>query len=945
MQRPLFIVHCERVRKTKWYYVKFPINDQLINRIKALPKETRKWNPKTICWKIDTESLYALIKSYRKSTRIHFDFGNEDSRRIFIEQIKQLELAEIEKRKFIAELNVKKEHWVKFKQELEEKYVEYSEKLHALLKEGIKLYPHQIVASMFMNVTRNTLISHEMGLGKAQDLDSELVTPNGMVRMGDIKVGDNVIGSDGKPKKVLGVYPQGLKNIYEITFNDGVTARSCDEHLWDVNTYIRNWRGNPFMTKTLKEIMDEGLQFENGNNKWYIPIVKPIEFEERELKIDPYILGCLLGDGSLTVLNSIGFSSMDVELINEMSLRLPENHNMVISGKSVKDYYLTADGKNNLINQELKKYGLKGSNSHTKYIPNDYKYSSIQQRLEILQGILDTDGHSRKDSIVELTLASKQLIDDVQFIVQSLGGIGRIKEKCIKYKGEERCYWRIHIKLPPEFTPFKLQRKIETFVATTKYPPNRAIVGIKYIGKREAQCILIDSDDHLYCTNNCILTHNTLSAILYVEMNGFEKVVVITPNSLKFNFYGEVKKFTDSSAHIVNWKKNDCGIENAKYVIINYDFFNPAVKSGRFQKKWDKLDIDKIDAVICDESQKLKNTKTNIYKNFDKTFKKSRFKADKISKIFLSGTPAPNRAYELYTVLNQISPLEFPTKTYFQEYYCGMTYDVDAGWGYHANTAEQKFEELYHKIAPYTHRKRKIDALKDLPDKTYQRIILEMTDDEQQTYEEIEAGVANEFVEHPNGNPLTIMIRLRQYLALLKVKHVTELIDNVFNAGEKVVVVDYFKDSLYELDKKLGDTAALHTGDQSVEERADIVKRFQDPVSNTRAFLGSIQTCNYGLTLTAASKLFIITLPYSVGEYDQVSDRLHRIGQKNAVNIYPLIFPDTIDDYIFSAIESKRKEIVKVIDNEDYESNVGESVLSEVIDRIKKKYGKQENLD
>jgi SWI/SNF-related matrix-associated actin-dependent regulator 1 of chromatin subfamily A len=94
------------------------------------------------------------------------------------------------------------------------------------------------------------------------------------------------------------------------------------------------------------------------------------------------------------------------------------------------------------------------------------------------------------------------------------------------------------------------------------------------------------------------------------------------------------------------------------------------------------------------------------------------------------------------------------------------------------------------------------------------------------------------------------------------------------------------------------------------------------------------------LTLTAASKLFLMTLPYSVGEYDQVSDRLHRITQKNVVNIYPLIFPDTIDDYVYSLIESKRKEIVKVMDNEDYKSKVSESVLSDVIKIIKEKHGK-----
>jgi SNF2 family DNA or RNA helicase len=94
------------------------------------------------------------------------------------------------------------------------------------------------------------------------------------------------------------------------------------------------------------------------------------------------------------------------------------------------------------------------------------------------------------------------------------------------------------------------------------------------------------------------------------------------------------------------------------------------------------------------------------------------------------------------------------------------------------------------------------------------------------------------------------------------------------------------------------------------------------------------------LTLTAADKLFILTLPFSVGEYDQVADRLHRIGQKNVVNIYPLMFRDTIDDYVYSAIENKRAEIVKVIDNEDYKSDVTESVLTEVIERIKRKHGR-----
>jgi hypothetical protein len=939
ISQPVFVVRCERISKRLAYYVSFPINDQLTQRIKELPDDTRKWNAFAKMWEITTPSLFTLIRKYKGSNKIHFDFGTEESRKVFIAQIKKIEIAEAEKRKFIADLNVKKEHWVAYKEELETKYIEYSDKMHALLNEGVKLYPHQIVAAMFMNVTRNTLISHEMGLGKAQPLYSELLTPNGWIQMGDINVDDYVIGSDGKPKKVLSVFPQGVKDIYEVCFNDGTSTRCCDEHLWNVNTYIRNWRKNPFQTKSLHDIMNEGITFKNGNHKHYIPIVKPIEFEKRDLKIDPYVLGCLLGDGCIVVKNSIGFSSGDKEIIDEISRRLPMNHNMILNSTSEIDYYLTADGKNNYINHALKFHCLKGCDSYSKFIPHIYKISSIEQRLELLQGILDTDGHSRKDGIIELTLASKLLIEDVQFIVQSLGGIGRVHEKWVKYEGVKRLYWRLTIKLPPEFIPFKLKRKIETFVAPTKYLPNRAISEVKYIGKELAQCILIDSDDHLYVTDNCILTHNTLSAILYCEMNGFEKVVVVTPNSLKFNFFNEVEKFTKSNSHIIGWRKNKCSIDDAKYVIVNYDYFNPSSKD-KFHDKWKKLKLGAIDAVICDESQKLKNTKANTYKNFKRTFNKNIFKGDKVSKIFLSGTPAPNRAFELYTILNQISPTDFSTKKYFYQYYCGMTYDYNSGWGYITDSAEQRLEELYHKIAPYAHRKRKFEVLTDLPDKIYQRVILEMDEKEYDTYDKIEEGVANEFLEHPTRNPLTIMLRLRQYTASLKVKHIMELVDNILETGEKVVIVDFFKDSLYELKEKLGDVAALHTGDQKDDERADIVKMFQDPDSYLKVFLGSIQTCGYGLTLTAASKLFITTLPYSVGDYDQVSDRLHRIGQKAVVNIYPLIFRDTIDDYVFSAIERKRKEIVKVIDNEDYESNVGESVLAEVIQKIKNKHKK-----
>jgi SNF2 family DNA or RNA helicase len=443
---------------------------------------------------------------------------------------------------------------------------------------------------------------------------------------------------------------------------------------------------------------------------------------------------------------------------------------------------------------------------------------------------------------------------------------------------------------------------------------------------------------------NLLLSHDmgigkSLTSIAYCEMSGFKKVFVITPNSLKFNYYNEVEKFTESKSHIVNWKKNKHTIEEAKYIIVNYEFFNP---SKNFKEKWDKLNIKQIDCLIADECHRLKNTKTNLYKNYKKTFSKNIFTDGNPSKLFLSGTPAPNRAYELYSVMNQISGIDFPTKKHFYEYYCGMTYDMYNGWGYVTNSENTKFEELYHKIAPYTHRKRKEEVLTDLPDKISQKVYLELSDAEIKKYKQVEGDVVDEFIIHEPGRHLTIMGKLRQYLSSIKINHLHGLITDIIeNTEEKIVIVDTYKKSLYELKEMFGDVAGLHTGDQSVEERNVIVDNFQNPDGQIRVFLGSIQTCNYGLTLTAANKLFILTLPYTPGEYDQVSSRLHRIGQKDTVHIYPLIFGDTIDEYTYELIEDKKRELSIIMDNKDHVDGTTTSVFGDLVNQLVKKYGKK----
>lgn len=409
-------------------------------------------------------------------------------------------------------------------------------------------------------------------------------------------------------------------------------------------------------------------------------------------------------------------------------------------------------------------------------------------------------------------------------------------------------------------------------------------------------------------------TGKSITSIAYVEMNQFNKVLVITPNSLKFNYYNEVLKFTNSKAHIVNWNKNQYSIEDSKYVIVNYEYFNSSDKS-RADEKFNLLKIGKannlkIDAIICDECQKLKNTSSNIYKNFKKYFGRYRK-----SKVFMSGTPMNNRVYELYTILNQISPTDFPTKSHFYSYYCGMEYDLNGfGWN-HIDTI--KFDELYDKIKPFVYRKRKDEVLDDLPEKIFETINLELTHSENKKYENIEAATIETIFGsyQEKKNRLTILLELRQYLSSIKFNKIKEMIDSIIDNNEKVVIIDVFKDSLNKIKEIYGDSAVLHTGDFSTEERSEMVKKFQDENSNVKIFLGSFSTSSVGLTLTSASKMFILTLPFSIGEYNQVTDRIHRIGQNKSVNIYPVIVNDTIDNYIFNMLESKLYETTKILDN------------------------------
>ncbi len=437
-------------------------------------------------------------------------------------------------------------------------------------------------------------------------------------------------------------------------------------------------------------------------------------------------------------------------------------------------------------------------------------------------------------------------------------------------------------------------------------------------------------------------TGKTLMGILATEMYGkdIKKVLVICPNSLKFNWAMEVIKFCGQPYYLLNEKKKDTNkytIDQAKYFIVNYDYFNNNVFSQ--QQKILKFGLDKIDMLICDESHKLKNTGSNTVRNILKCFRnKCRYV------LLLTGTPMPNKAEELYVQLNFLNPDDFSSKNKFYTEYCGLRFDVNTlSWDINNNP---DFDRIHEKLDDVMFRVRKKDVLKDLPDLVVNKIFLDMTPEQEKEYYKLE----NEFrsvdwntmgeMVFDQAPTLIIMNKLRQYTSSIKLDTVRELIANFNDEGNKVLVFDCFKKPLYALNDLVG-SSNVYSGDIDAQARQELVTLFQKPESKELMnLLITMQSGNFGITLTEASNILVLNQSLVPSENDQCYARAHRIGQKNCVMVYIIIFKNTIDEHIDSIVGKKQLGISKVVDGEEFKDQSNKSTVGELLSLFKQKYSK-----
>ncbi|MBC9723545.1 helicase-related protein [Streptomyces sp. TRM68367] len=385
----------------------------------------------------------------------------------------------------------------------------FDDRLPFTLTEGQQRVSKDIFDDLATEHPMHRLLQGEVGSGKAQPLDSLVLTPAGFRRMGEMKAGDEIIVPDGEIALVDGVFPQGERDVWRLILSDGSSVECDDEHLWIVGTscgWPRRQAPNVMTTREIRMDLFEP----DGSSKWYLPAAAPVDLgDDSGLPLDPYLFGLLLGNGSFR--HNLRLSTIDDEIRDAVATVVgPECRLVPVKGSRCDvTIQLTrrAGGVRNPVIQTLRDLNLWGVTAHGKLVPDEFKNTSIKNRLALLQGLLDTDGTIHTDGLtISLCSASRRLADDVAWLVRSLGGRARVLPK--------KAAFNVSVALPDEYAPFRLTRKAERVRPRPKYNTfRRGIRAIEYVGQKPVQCISIAHPSHAYVTDNFTVTHNTMVAL------------------------------------------------------------------------------------------------------------------------------------------------------------------------------------------------------------------------------------------------------------------------------------------------------------------------------------------------------------------------------------------------------------------------------------------------
>jgi replicative DNA helicase len=371
------------------------------------------------------------------------------------------------------------------------------------------------------------IVAGRPSMGKAQPLDAKVLTSSGWKRMGDLSEGEPLASVDGKASFVSGIYPQGRRQVYRITFADGRSTECCAEHLWRVN--YRGW-DKPRVLSTQRLI--EMLGRKRYVNRLWIDTFAGEFGDDADLPLDPWLLGFLLGDGALGG-SSVRFSTADREMLSRV--KEAAGCEFEISSAGGYDYRLVQAGgahaagvlgvKPNPVKTALQTMGLWQVTACEKHVPQAYKFASRDGRTRLLCGLLDTDGWVEKWGSLRFATVSERLAKDVVELMRSLGGTGSYTAKSTSYtyrgsKHRGQTAFVCNLQHPDAAQFVELSHKKTRLAAGRQRQRRLNLCSIEPTRMASTQCIAVTHPSRLYITDEFIVTHNTAFALNIAEHVG-----------------------------------------------------------------------------------------------------------------------------------------------------------------------------------------------------------------------------------------------------------------------------------------------------------------------------------------------------------------------------------------------------------------------------------------
>jgi SNF2-related domain/LAGLIDADG-like domain len=809
------------------------------------------------------------------------------------------------------------------------------------------LWAHQKICFLLVEELHRFMLHIDMGGGKALPVDELVLTPRGWRKIGTLTIGESVYGANGRSTKITGVFPQGRKEIFQATFSDGATVRCCGDHLWAINTPTRIWAKKPYQVKPLKDFMGK-LRDSNNWRQCFVPMAKPIEFvpSTGKTNLSAYVLGAWIGDGCRL---TTSITSMDEEIISRVLEELPPNYSVRKASSDdnrAANYTFRCGKGEHVLKQELIKLGLWERYSYERFIPTDYIFGSINDRISLIQGLMDTDGYVGPDGKCYFDSSSVQLARDFAHVIRSLGGSATVSNhKENSGKGHTNVYFRLPAWIPPCF----IARKHQRWANGTRRAPTRAFESVKSLGIEECVCISVEAPDGLFIANDFIVTHNTLislSILNYRKQKGEKpKAVVFVPYVTAVETWiEETAKHTPeltcvplvgSTAENLDALLNK---EGDLFVICYQSAVAMLAEPIKAQKKKTKKKwtinpatvrqvFKGFDMLVLDEVHRCKEVSSLTYRMCRTISEQTEYT------IGLTGTPFGKDLQDLWPQFNLIDfgATLGPSLGFYRDVFFNKK--VNYWGGYEYKFKKPLFKKLQHIIKNVSIRY-SVDEFYDMPPKEY--AIKKLSPHEgikayaDKAIEELKQGLNGDYQMVESQ-----YLRLRQLASgfmTLKGED-SERVQVKFDENPKLDLLQELVEGLPEDTKFLCFHHFIFTN-QLISERltklgikhARIWGGQKDPLGELRRFKqdkncrGLVLNWRSGsssLNLQNASYLFVVEQPDSSIDRTQGERRAWRPGQEKRVVIYDFLMKGTMDERIHAANKAGRRLLTDLLDGKE----------------------------